>query len=209
DRRQEVSAVPHLWYLAGAPKLVPAVRDQARAMLAKFLNVEADRLPSPKAALTREAERYFQHRERFLNPDAVTLWLWDGKELTSRVVPASKAEEYFGLRYARQALEIDPAYLPAQVLFLSTAVDKGYERAGFAQPLSKAAPEVNQLLATMDPVIVYGVLERGLKDHRVPVILGALQALGEHRATGVGLENSAILQALYYPDRRVQYAAAD
>ena len=48
--------------------------------------------------------------------------------LVAREMTASQAEEYYGLFFARQALYLDPGYLPAQVIFLSLALDKGFDQ---------------------------------------------------------------------------------
>ena len=53
----------------------------------------------------------------------VTVWRWDGTQLINTPSNPSQVEEYFGLRYARWALELDPAYEPAQVVVLSLALD--------------------------------------------------------------------------------------
>jgi CheY-like chemotaxis protein len=213
DRRADPNAVPYLWYLAGAPNQPSSLRSTARALLARLVGVVPDKLPDPKAGLVQEAERYYQHKVSFVNPDKVPVWRWEGKGLVENVVPASKAEEYFGLRFARQALDIDPAYRPAQVVFLSLALEKAYEQAGGVDRPLSSLPEVRELLTTVNPDLVYAILERGLKDRRLPVILGAVIALGDlqdvRAAGGAGQATSALVQALYYPDRRVQFAAAE
>jgi CheY-like chemotaxis protein len=212
-RRADASAVPWLWYWAGSPKQPGLVRKQAAEALAALLNVPADKLPSAKEALTREAERYYRHRVRFADPEAVTVWRWDGNELVSQKLPASAAEEYYGLRFARQALDIDPAHAPAQVVFLSLALEKGFERGGLDQPLEKGAPGVKELLRTVNPDLVEAVLEQALADQRLPVVLGTVRALGDVSEVGatrsLGRRAPALVRALSFPDRRVQLAAAD
>jgi CheY-like chemotaxis protein len=212
-RRADARAVPYLWYLAGGPGMEADLKARAHEALAYLLRTPADSLPSPKAALTQEAEKYYQHKINFPDPERVTVWRWDGKDLVSSTQNASKAEEYFGLRFARQALDIDPAYEPAQLVFLSLALDKATEPLGLDQPLTKGPPAVNQLLATVNPSLVTAVLERALTDRRTAVIIGAaraLGALGEIRAERPGArEEPALVRALKYPDRRVQLVAAD
>ncbi|HZY84385.1 MAG TPA: hypothetical protein VFE78_06115, partial [Gemmataceae bacterium] len=182
-KRAATEVVPYLWSLAGLPSRNEAVRNKAAAALAQFLDVPASRLPPAKVELTRLAERYYQHRVKYANPDAVTIWRWDGQHVVAGwpgapTVPASKAEEYDGLRFARQALEIDPAYRPAQVVLVSIALEKAAE-GGLDKPLSKAVPAVNALLATAGGDLLNAVLERAIKDKRTPVVLGAVRALGE------------------------------
>jgi CheY-like chemotaxis protein len=125
----------------------------------------------------------------------------------------SQAEEYYGLRYARQALEIDPTYRPAQVIFLSLALEKAYERAGLDQPIDKGSPTIRDLLRTVNSELLVDVLERSLSDHRSAIALGAIKALGDLtdvRATRLKVTQApALVKALNYGDRRVQMAAAD
>jgi len=218
NQRAARAAIPNLWFLAGSPRQPELVRRKATETLARFFNMPADRLPLSRVALTAEAERYYQHQVRFPDPQAVTVWRWDGKDIVAgwppkvRAVSASKAEEYYGLRFAKMALEVDPGYEPAQIVFLSLAIEKGLEGASLSQPLAKAAPRVNELVTTSNPELVIAVLERAINDHRLLVVLGATQALGElaevRAVRPLARGEPALVRALDYPDRRVQLAAA-
>jgi hypothetical protein len=208
--------VPFLWYYTAAKDESPAVRKKATQVLEQLLDVEPGRLTSAKVALTREAERYYNHQVTFGDPKQVTVWRWDGKQVVqgwpgAPTVSASQAEEYYGLRFARRALNLDPAYRPAQVVMLSLAIDKAMERGGLAAPLSRTAPAVAELLARAQPELVIEVLDRALKEKRTGVVLAAVQSLGARgevrakRPTGAG--DPPLVRALYYPDPRVQLAA--
>jgi CheY-like chemotaxis protein len=207
------SAAPYLWHLAASPREPDMVRREAKDVLAYFLNVPADKLPAAKAALTEEAKRYYYHRVNFQSdPQAVTVWRWDGRRLVGDVMTATQAEEYHGLFFARQALDLDPGYQPAQVVFLSLALEKGFERAGLAQPLAQGAPEVKDLASSVNPELLSAVLEQALADRRLPVVLAAVRTLGEladTRALRPRTElEPPLVRALNYPERRVQMAAA-
>ena len=213
-KRLDTSAVPYLWYYSASPGQPELIRKQASETLADLLGVKPGQLPLAKEALTQEAEKYYQHKVSFGDPSGAKVWRWDGNQLVSEVLPASQAEEYYGLRAARQALELDPTYVPAQIVFLSIALDKGFQRAGIDQPLSKGSPGVKDLLASVNPELVIAVLRRALDEHRLPVILAATRGLGElaevraARQTPGG-PTPVVGRALFYPDRRVQMAAAD
>ena len=71
-------------------------------------------------------------------PGPVTFWKWDGKQLVSQTLSSSQAEELHGLHFAGQGVKLDPGYEPAQVVFLSLALDKAIERVGITEPLTKA-----------------------------------------------------------------------
>jgi CheY-like chemotaxis protein len=213
-QKGDTSAVPFLWYYAASPTQPELVRAHATETVAALLDVPPGKLPTAKTALVQDAENYYRHRVHFGDPSGVRIWRWDGKQLVSEVLSASDAEEYYGLRAARQALELDPAYLPAQVVFLNIALDKAYQRAGLDQPLAKGTPGVKDLLNSVNPQLVIAVLNRALDERRLPVILAATRGLGDlaevravKQAPGTG--TPAIVRALYFPDPRVQMAAVD
>src|SRR5205085_10359465 len=94
----------------------------------------------PEVELVAAAQRFYDHKARYIgaktNPDGkptmVPVWVWDDKLLKlNRIqdVPVGQAEEYYGLRYARWALESKPDYEPAQSLILSLAAERAVERA--------------------------------------------------------------------------------
>src|SRR5439155_10081494 len=119
---------------------------------------------------------------------------------------------YFAKRYARDALDLDAAYQPAQRLLLSVTLERGFNRSVDEFILQPLPPAHQQLLATIDAELLAQVLERALEDGNVPVMLPAIAALGERgdaRAArlGAGGAPRGLMRALYYPDRRVQFVA--
>jgi hypothetical protein len=213
EKRAERGTVPFLWYFAGSDRVAAEVRSKAREAIAYLLRTTPEQLPAAKVMLTEEAEKYYKHQVAFPNPGRVTVWRWDGKNLVSSTMTATRTEEYYGLMFARQALDLDPTYKPAQIVLLSLALEKAAEALGNDQPLTKGAPALNELLSTVNPELITAVLERALKEHRTPVVLGATRALGalaDVRALRPsGSDEPALLKALKYPDRRVQLTAAD
>jgi hypothetical protein len=214
--RREV--VPNLWFLASSPSQSDEVRRHATAALSFFLGTPADQLPPARVELTRLGENYYLHRAAFANPNAVAVWRWDGQHVIegwpgAPTISADKAEEYYGVRFASQALLLDPSFVPAQVVLLSLILDKTQSKAGVDQTLERAAPQVHDLLGTVQPALVNAVLERALEEHRVSVILGAVRDLGERKEVRalrpMGRIQPPLVRALYYPDRRVQMAAAE
>ncbi len=208
--------LPWLQFPSASPSESPLVRAKARKILAEFQELPEDKLPPAKHVLTEEAERYFEHKVNFGDPRNVTIWRWDGNKLVrgwpkAETVTASQAEQYYGLRFARQALQLDPDYAPAQLIALSLAVEKAAETAGGA-PLSRVSPEVAALLARANPDLVLDMLDKALKEKRTGIVLAAVRSLGDRaevraKRPGRGGE-PALVRALYYPDPRVQLAAA-
>jgi hypothetical protein len=234
---REKRAIPYLWHLSASPKYPPMIRARARQALAAVLGVGLDKLPEPRVALTRLAEQYYHHQAKYDDvrhetppPTGepaysykVVIWPWNGTQLGRPsnnppgrfpdLVPAALADHFFGLRYARQALDLDPAYQPAQIVFLSLTLDQGfsYYRDQF---LSKAmTKQYHDLLATVDADLLMATLDRGLADRNVAVILPLVRALGERgevraaRPGGAG-NPGGLVRALYFPDARVQWEAA-
>jgi CheY-like chemotaxis protein len=214
--RSSREIVPHLWFVSESKKYADTVRTKARELIAAFLELPETRLPLAKVALVREAEAYYRHDKTFGDPKAVSVWRWNDKELVegwpdASRVSASVAEEYFGLRFARQALELDPEYRPAQLIFLALAIDKAAERAAGA-PLAKGSPKVSELLAKSPAELVMQLLDQALKSKNTNVALAAITTLGERgeiRAKRIlGASQPPLIQALYDANPRIQFAAA-
>lgn len=218
-RRGATQATPFLWFVMGWQKYPPEVRLKAGQTLAYFLDLHVSRLPSPTAELVREADRYYKKQIKFEDPLKVVIWRWDGNSVVQGwppdhpTVPATRAEEYYGLRFAQQALAIDPSHEPAQRVLASLLLDKSHERAGLVDSLSRTAPPTYELLASLSPDMLIGVLETALKEKRVPVILGATRLLGDVKEVKAiqprSEENSPLVQALNFPDARIRLAAAE
>ncbi len=216
-QRAAAGAVPYLWRLT-AESQPDDVRRRAVRVLADLLDADPTKLPAPQVALTRLAEGYYYHKVAFPNPKEVMVWRWDpaAKQVVrgwpgAETVTAEQAEEYYGTRFAREALQFDPTYGPAQNVFLSLALERGARRAA---PLpGKETPEARDLLFRVNPDLITAVLERALDEHRPEVIVPAVEALGgmdDVRAGRPGDHGQPALgRALNYPDRRVQMAAAD
>ncbi|MGE3804074.1 MAG: HEAT repeat domain-containing protein [Gemmataceae bacterium] len=214
-QRRDMRAVPHLWYLAGSPKQPAIVRKFATNALAELLNENPRYLPNAVRELTKEANRFYEHKVEL--PAKVEVWEWDSQNKTLKSPPAeytpSQAEEYFGLRFARQALDIDPTNIDAQVAFLSLALDKAYERAGVDQPLEKFPADIRNLMRTVNYELMMATLDRALHDKRLPVILASTRALGDlvdvRSIRPSEAKAPVLMRALNYPDRRVQLSAAN
>jgi hypothetical protein len=215
---QRDQIVPYLWFLSASPDEAEAVRSRARKMLADFLDLDLTKLPPAKGKLALEAERYYLHKVRYDTPEAVPVWRWAGSTLVqgwpgALTVPARQADDYYALKFARQALSLDPAYRPAQVIALSSAVDAATNRGGLTKPLAQTDPTVYDLLARSSADLLIDVLQRALSEQRTGVALAAVRALGERAEVRAKKPTEkadpALVQALYYPDSRVQLAAAE
>ncbi len=214
-RRGDQRAVPYLWHLSASKQYPVAVRARARETLAVLTRTDETMLPPAKEVLVDLADKYYRHQIRFAPGQPIRVWPWNGKEISTKPVVFSplQAEEFFGARYARQALDLDPTYKPAQSILLSLLLERMY-LGELDQSLTKPMPaKLQNLLATIDSELVMSVLEKALDDHQPAVALPLIQALGERGETRAARLNSGgaprgLVRALYDTDRRVQFAAA-
>lgn len=214
EKRNDARAGPYLWHLSAAKMYPPQVNARAKLVLAQLTNYEPNKLPPARIALVELAERYYQHKVKFGAGKAIRVWPWDGVKLAVKPVELTprQAEEFYGLRYAREALDLEPTFLPAQQIFVALTLSHTYGN-NIDEMLQKPMPaSLQQLLGSIDGDLLLRVLERGLDDGNIPVIVWATLALGERgevRAARASVSGApqGITRALYFPDRRVQYAA--
>ena len=83
---------------------------------------------------------------------------------------SARRKEYYGLKYARWALERKPDYEPAQTLILSLAVERAEERGKFGD-LARTAPPVYALLADAPAPLLNDLLDRNLNLKRTAIVL--------------------------------------
>ena len=214
----ETDFTPYLWYYAGLPpEPASSIRTTSIALLNALTAGVADKKKS-EAELTRLAQPFIAHAAGFRTLDKVAnkvkISTWDAEKLVVKVEEATpaQAEEYYGLKYLRWAIERNPAYEPAQLAFVSLATERAVERAKFGD-LAKSEPSVYQLLSAAPSSMLTGLLQSALAEKRTALVLGLLQAIGDRAQkeplSGTGRDRpSPAVQALSYPDPRVQFAAA-
>ncbi len=215
-------AVPHLTYLAvrgktpaptGNDEAGDPVREEARRTIDRLTGRSFAAQPrAPIRVLTDEALRYHRHAVSFPAPPLI-LWTWDASQAVPvpNRVTQSDAEAYFGLRLAREALQLDPADVAAQVAFLSLALEKAVERVGFtAFPATDPSGVFATALAA-GPDVLAAVLRGALADGKYDLAAAAVSALGQvtdRSALATGRRPNPLVEALTAPSRRVQLAAA-
>ncbi|MBI3823929.1 MAG: hypothetical protein HY289_14770 [Planctomycetes bacterium] len=212
--RDDKRVIPYLWHMAAAKQYPLSVRKKAQEVLAGLLRIGVDDLPPSRETLTQMAEQHYQHKVQYPADKSIKIWLWNGEAIALQPIELSPAvaEEEFGLRYAREALDLDSAYQPAQVVMLSMMLERTYRPKLQQALLEPLPPKTQQLLTTLDADLLMRVLERGMEDRQTTVVLPLIQALGERGEFRAARANSGeqprgIVRGLYYPDRRVQFAS--
>ncbi|WP_422927916.1 hypothetical protein [Singulisphaera sp. PoT] len=209
DRR----AIPDLTYLGASGKRGESTQEAARRALARLTGHAFDAQPkSPVRVLTDAARQYHLHDLDFPG-DSALVWIWNPASglPEPKLLTKSEAEGYFGLRLARKALQLDPTDVPAQVILVSLAVDKGVERAGYtAYPATDPAKSY-PLALSAGPDILGKVLDGAVADRKYDLAAAAATALGQVTDRDVLASSPKphpLVTALSAPDRRVQLAAA-
>ncbi len=209
----DARAVPQLTVLAAQGDKVSPARTAARQAILSLTGQPFDAQPrSPVRVLTDEARRYHLHRIQFPG-DSVIVWDWDEtvKAPAPRQVSKSEAEAIFGLKYAREALRLDPADVPAQVVLLSLAMEKAVERFGFpAYPSNDPANTFASALAA-GPNVLGQVVRTAIADSKYDLAAAAVMALGQvtdREVLATDRRVNPLVEALTAPSRRVQFSAA-
>lgn len=203
-----------------------ALRQMAEDLLRRMNpGVKLD-FQKPEARLVAFARTFYNHTARFAatktNPDGspsiVPVWIWDAKAeklVKQEEVPIGNAEEYYGLRFARWALERRPDYEPAQALVLTLAAERAMERARFGN-LATLEPATFRLLSDAPSTTLNDLLNFGINRKKTALVLAMLQVLGDRAdreaatsPAGTPPRPSLFVKALSYPDPQVQFAAAD
>jgi CheY-like chemotaxis protein len=218
--RAQTDFIPYLWKVAGTPNIAPTFRHFAVGMLEKLVR-GADK-KQPAAELVAAGRVFADSKARYASPAAnpgpepttVAVWTWDAqnnKLVKQDNVPVRQADEYFGLRYGRWALEMKPDSEPAQMLVLTIAAERAMERGNFGD-LARTSPAVYQMLADAPTTVLTDLLSRSLAEKRTALVLAATQAIGDRAEPTVAAaapgKQSLLERSLAYPDPRVQLAAA-
>jgi hypothetical protein len=167
---------------------------------------------SPVRELTDEALRYHLHQIRFPG-DTVLIWVWDDGEKApvSREVSRADAEAYFGLKYAREALALEPSNADTQALLLGLALEQAVDRAGYtAYPSNDPTGSFASAVAA-GPELLGRVVRDALARGKYDLAAAAVTALGQvadANALAADRRPNPLVQALSAPSRRVQFAAA-
>jgi CheY-like chemotaxis protein len=234
--RGDARVIPYLWHLSAAKQYPAVVRDKAKEVLAYLLDTKVADLPPAYLALTQLAEQYFKYQVRWPEhtqvadrekPDkqivvpAYRKWFVtpEGRlSPTPEVLKPDEARFDFGLRYARQAVELEPSYLPAQAVYLAFLLEAEFTRKPYSGQLDKLLtekrpPALQRLLSKVDPELIAVAVDRAADEQNYAVLLPLIDSIGDRadlrlaQPSGTGAPG-VLVKMLYYPDRRVQYAAA-
>lgn len=220
----DTDITPYLWYYASDNK-DPSVKSAAAMILRSLTGGSLDQR-QPSAELVAVARRLYDRKADFAALDRatnrVTYWLWDADAGTvaSHNLSLANAQERLGLKYLTWAVERDPGNASAEQLFIALATERAMERANFGN-FAKGDPVVYRVVAAAPSSMILELLNAAMVEKKTALVLGLVQVLGDRAEIqaaypiertgpdGTPIRRPApLVQALNYPDPRVQYAAA-
>lgn len=213
-------AVPYLWYPAFATNEPPEVQVSARHALRRIQgrNANVDVSPYGVAEALRDkalAQYRYEHPWALEDDGSVDFWIWDDKtqNVVRENISPNVASLLTGLRFARQALSLAPNRPDIQALYLGLTLAEARQQAGWNAPLPAGPATAHDLALTAGTEAVADTLKLALESGNSAAAVGALEVLGRIGAGETSLlsatPSSPVLAALDFPDRRVQFAAAE
>ncbi len=205
-------SIPNLTFAASSPAAAPAVRKAAQGAIFRLTGqpFEAQKR-TPVEVLVDAAWRLHRHQVD-LGAEPVAIWTWDKEQNApvSKSVPRTEAEAIVGSRFAKDALTLSPTDRQARIVELSLNLEKAIERAGFTAFTAKDQPEVKAATAA-GPSLLIGAMKTAIADGKTDlaaVLAGALGSVTDEQALVAAGRPHALVDALYSPGRRLQFAAA-
>lgn len=201
---------------AGVWLLAPAFAEPQNKPLQELVASLYRQFPSRELAaqtLRSLAKSYLDGDRRFLKTadDRVKVWQWDaaGKLPVAQLVSLQQAQARRAALLAGQLLNIDPDAPASRELWLQAQLRLRAWESGLAQDAIWSDAELTKLRG-WGSGIVEQVLVTSLAEHDAASATAALQLLRQlgPGASLTGPKPSPIVEALRYPNRRVQFAAA-
>ena len=211
-------AGPYLKELSEKKGLPEEVR---RAALAALGACVGNASKKPVAELFYDAAlKYYKHSESYM-PDVryktANVWYWKkGLGLSYKEVPREIFDEVYAMRLAKKALEHDPTFDSAVIIWIAANLRKEAELpAGTKDPTHlPGQPGAKYYALASGAKYLQRVLQVALDDGDVSVAIPAIQALAKTAGAKnlvATVEGGAqpLVSALSYPSRRVRYLAAE
>jgi len=213
--------VPYLWYPALAPGESPEVQATARQALRRIQErsdtaESAATLLGVTNSLRSTAMEHFrlEHAWPLEEDGTVDFWIWsgDGQNVERVAFSPEQASLHVGLRFSQQALSLSSERDDIQTLYLGLMLADARLQAGWQSPLTGGPGTAHDLALTAGPDLVARTLQVALDNNNSAAATAALQVLAQigsgQRQLLSGKRSSPVIAALDYPDRRVQFAAA-
>ena len=217
----ERKTAAYLWYPAFGPNQPPAIQTTARTALGRLLRVPGARAATVSAAginaeLKRLALEHYRREYEWATNEAgeVEQWSWDesaGTVVMDRVTPQA-ASLRAGQLFARQALSLSPQNAELQSIVLGLALADQAYYAGWDQGLASGPGTAHDAALSAGAGTITRSLGLALQSSYPQAAIAALQVLGQvgtREALATSFTGrSPLIDALSFPNPRVQFAAA-
>lgn len=198
-----------------ASSTTPTVKAAADAALAKL---GADTSVPPALLYRSLGEEYYKELDSltsFPGEDFQIVWAYEGAS-GLRAIPVRSAvfHEAMAMRYAERALMLDPQNEPAISLWVASNFKREIESPkDYENPVyAKGRRDAMFHAVTAGPRVGLDVLGRALDTKNTPLARKAIASIQQTAGATVLANDTAgrnpLLEALRYPNRRVQYEAA-
>ena len=207
------SALPFLYELNASPTVT---RDTKRVVERAINGIDGGPNPSANAAdlFLDLAETFYREQAsltRFPGESHQLIWEFDpGFGLFPTALRTEVFHEAMAMRLAEHALSLGAGERPATAVWLaanfSREIDSPAEYENPVYPDDRRGATYYAVAA--GPSLTADVLTRALRDRDTPLVRRAIEALAQTSGGATDWRNSPLVEALSYPDRRVQYEAA-
>jgi len=207
------AAVPYLARLAVAPNVPDAIHVASTHAL---YNIGLDRnspvRPSDLFYLLAEKCYYGKSDIPAAGDKVSYIWYWtDGSGLSRKQIPTPIFNDLLAMRNCEYTLKLDPSSSQAVSLWLDANTKRECDLPpGTVDLTHQGDPDANYYNVSAGANYLNGALSRANHDHDAAVALKLCESLRD--ITGLaslnGNQITPLMQALYFPNRQVRYAAA-
>ncbi len=207
------AAMPYLARLAVAPEVPNAIHDASRKALYQ-IGLDRNSPVRPSDLFFNLAEKcYYGKSDIAPAGDKISyIWYWtDAVGLARKQVPTPIFNDLLAMRACEYTLKLDPSSGQAVSLWLAANTKRECDLpAGAVDLTHKGDPDANYYNVSAGANYLNDALARATHDRNAAVALKLCQSLRD--ITGLAnLREDAVtplMQALYFPNRQVRYAAA-
>lgn len=215
---RSVASIPYLLRFAGQtqPTQESEMAKKAISRIVKNDGLVRVQLQNVANRLLQQARDYFTGRHAWDvgNDGLVSTWSWEQAEGTvreRRQTPDAASRE-MGLFFAKSALDVAPDRKDIQTTYLNLLFAEEAAIAGLSKPLKSGPGSTQDLATSLGADAVVRTLSEAMdlgKPESALVALRILSKIGTvQQVRIVGGKQPALQRALNYPNRRVQFAAA-
>ncbi len=223
DQKRLIEILEQIRYMHAAPILAelatdPSASEDVRVAARRALNTMGISPAATPGELHSELARmYFEEREDLIArplDSKSNIWVWGEQgELVTNPVSADIYSPIMAMRTSEKALSYDPEDSSALAIYVASNLRRENRLKGDEEPFLDGMVYSPQFYVTYHgPGIGQDVLVLGLDSGDTPLVRDALEGLaatsGQQNLFGRYVGREPLVDALQYPDRRVQFDSA-